>query len=183
MDFSGVTNDASSHTLQAVQRIFAMKLSPDDTVASLTRLFETVGTSFHSQLYGATSYVLGGDAMATAGLNDSSSQASRLALKLTRDVALSRSNSADFINSFFHNALAQAQQEAFNNSRSMQKHPTLTRQLSGRENCDWCRVRQGTKSDPNAEDFKRHGGCDCKLKVSGYRTRNGSVQNYVKARR
>lgn len=182
MDFSGVTNDASSHTLQAVQRIFAMKLSPDDTVASLTRLFETVGTSFHSQLYGATSYVLGGDAMATAGLNDSSGQASRLALKLTRDAALSRSNSADFINSFFHSALAQAQQEAFDNSRSMQKHPTLTRSIVG-ETCKWCNRMAGIYTDPPHDAFKRHGGCDCKLKVSGYRTRNGSVQNYVKARR
>ena len=73
----------------------------------------------------------------------------------------------------------QAQGDAFTTARESGKHPTVTRSIVS-ETCDWCEAKAGTWTNPDPEVFMRHENCDCKIVTSGYKSRNGLLENYVK---
>lgn len=178
MDFSGVTADTSGNVTEAIDYILLLNISPADKKSRISRVVELVGESYHTQLYGAASQVFDSSAVSTAGVNDETAQAQRLADKIVRNFALSRPTAA-LIEEYYNSLLGQAQSEAFKNAVSMQKHPTLTRRIVG-ETCPWCEGKAGTHIDPTSEDFSRHHECDCLFVVAGYNTRNGLLTNYVK---
>ena len=55
----------------------------------------------------------------------------------------------------------------------------MTRTVVGKC-CEWCDKKQGTYTYPKGEDFARHDNCDCLFTTSGYNSRNGVLNNYVK---
>lgn len=81
----------------------------------------------------------------------------------------------------FINAIAgTAQRDAMNLANDLNKHPTVVRKTRGRKTCPWCESLAGTYTDPDSEVFKRHRGCDCLIITSGYKSRNGLLNNYIK---
>ena len=61
--------------------------------------------------------------------------------------------------------------------------PMVNRQAIGATTCAWCRGKVGTYEDPDPEVFARHASCDCKIFTSGYKTRNGLLDNYKKPKK
>lgn len=180
MDFSGIAKDTGTGVTASIDYVLSLGISPAEKIARITLIIRTVGIYFHSKLYDDVSYALGSSIIASAGFDDANAQAERLATKTVRNYALSRSSSA-LIKEYYDSLLGRAQDEAFNNALSLQKHPTLTRSIVG-ETCTWCDSKAGTFTNPSPEHFARHDRCDCLIVASGFNTRNGIVTNYVKKR-
>jgi hypothetical protein len=180
MDFSGVTDDTGARVSAVINYILGLNISPDEKVSRISNVVRSVGEHFHSQLFGAASEVFDSASMASRGLDNTDGQAQRLATKIVRNYALGR-ETATLVSAYYNSVLGSAQEEAFNNAVSMQKHPTLTRSIVG-ETCKWCESKAGTHTNPTAEDFARHDKCDCLFIVSGYNSRNGLLSNYSKGK-
>lgn len=180
MDFSKVATDTAESMDALVKFILSLDISPDDKKARIARAFRIVGTEFYTKLYGATSAVL--DSMAISTLvNLDYNQIDRLADKLIQNYVLGRE--IDYlVKDYYDSELGRAQNEAFQNAISLDKHPTLERIIVG-ETCGWCIDKAGVHLYPSGEDFARHRDCDCIFKVSGYNTRNGILKNYVKEKK
>ncbi len=182
MDFSGVTIETADNVTAATNALLRMKIAPDVKEAQISRLLEVVGTGYRNQMYGAASEVFDSTAIVSSAGIDDKSQARRLANKIVRNYALNRDTTDSLITEFFNALLGNAQNEAFTNAVSMQKHPTLKRTLGPKKDCAWCIAKAGTYTNPTGEDFRRHGECDCRFEVSGYNSRNGVLKNYTKGK-
>lgn len=179
MEFSGVTIDTASQVTIAVNHILGLNISPVEKRVRIDKVIKKIGQYFHNQLYMANSQVFDSVAIASVGLNEASAQSQRLADKIVRNYSLSRSTDR-LILSYYNSILGQAQSEAFSNAISMQRHPTLRRELVGEYDCKLCIGSEGEHMNPGPEEFKRHTDCDCLFIVGGYNTRNGVLKNYNK---
>lgn len=179
VDFSGVSGDMEERTAAAVRQILAMDASPEYKKKRLLELLRRTGNAYHDQLFKASSEVFDSTAI-QAARHDAKEQAERLATKLLRNNALNRETIDRLMGSYYNSLQGSAQEEAFRNAQSMQKHPTLTRSVNGVGDCKWCVSKSGTYTNPKGDDFRRHAKCDCKFEVSGYRSRNGELRNYSK---
>lgn len=177
IDMTPIVADTSPAVATACESIISANLAPDVKIARLSTLLQNAGLTFYSQTYSDASDIFANTIKSSSTSDDSAP--ARLAQKMMQDYALSRDNVAADVESYFHLLLGQAQNEAFQNAKSMQKHPTLTRSIVG-ETCDWCESKAGVYTDPTGDDFARHRDCDCLFSVSGYNSRNGIVENYVK---
>lgn len=83
----------------------------------------------------------------------------------------------EYVRNFLMTSAAQAQSAALKNARQSGKRPTVTRTESS-DACKWCQSKTGTFSDPSSEIFHRHGGCNGRITTSGYKSRNGLLNNY-----
>ena len=179
MDLSGVSKDMAEQLTKTVNYILNMNISSQQKRILLERLFQNVGIPFYEKMFADSSELFASTAIKSAGIADLNNQASRLATKMVRNYALSRGIEwlgKDFLDSL----LGKAEYEAFQNGRSLGKAPTLTRRLTGKENCKWCAAKAGTYINPFGEDFARHRDCDCVFIVKGFNSRNGVLRNYNK---
>lgn len=179
VDFSGISGDMEERAAAAVRQILAMDASPEYKKKRLLELLRRTGNAYHDQLFEASSEVFDSTAI-QAARHDAKEQAERLATKLLRNNALNRETIDRLMGSYYNSLQGSAQEEAFRNAQSMQKHPTLTRSVNGVGDCKWCVSKSGTYTNPKGDDFRRHAKCDCKFEVSGYRSRNGELRNYSK---
>lgn len=182
MDFSIVTKDILANLLIAENKILKMNLSPKDKRLYILRLFKEVGSSFYLKMFNDNSFIFDSTAIATLGNPTIEIDARVAAVDVVRQYALER-NTDVATQSFLNTQIAKAQQEAFNNAVSLEKHPTVTRKLTGRDNCDFCRSLAGTHYYTEGSDylFRRCcTNCDCIIKVAGFNSRNGIVNNYMK---
>lgn len=177
MEFSKVATDTAESMDRLVKFILSLDISPNEKKRRLAIAFRTVGARFYAQMFEATSEVF--DSMAiTTLINLDYDQIDRLSEKLVQNYVLGRE--VDYlVKDYYDSELGRAQHEAFQNALSLDKHPTLERIVVG-ETCRWCIDRAGVKLYPSGEDFARHRDCDCMFIVSGYNTRNGLLNNYVK---
>lgn len=180
MDFSKVATDTAESMDALVKFILSLDIDPDDKKGRIAKAFRIVGSEFYSKLYGANSEVFDSTAIKTL-IDLDYNQIDRLANKLVQNYVLGRE--IDYlVKDYYDSELGRAQDEAFQNALSMDKHPTLERIVVG-ETCPWCIDKAGVHLHPTGEDFARHRDCDCIFKVSGYNTRNGILKNYVKEKR
>lgn len=178
MDFSGVAIDTAANTMVEVEYILSLNISPAEKRQNLRNIFLTHGRKFFMQLFNANSEVFDSVALRSNGFVDTDDQIGHLAAKLVQNYYLSREIDA-IVREFYDSVLGKAQEEAFRNAVSLDKHPTLTRTMVG-ETCKWCQDRAGTHIYPESSLFARHDHCDCKFETSGYNTRNGKLKNYIK---
>lgn len=178
MDISAIATDISVQTLGLVKYILALNISPEEKNKYITSAIKMVGSSFHDKTYNDVVYMFGAQNM-KAPAYSSSDQVDNLTTKILREYSLGRDNTNTLIKSYYDSELAKSQDEAFGSAKSMQKHPTLTRKIVN-ETCGWCLEKVGTHINPQPEDFYRHSHCDCEISVSGYNTRNGTLNNYTK---
>lgn len=181
MDFELMAVDTAKRVEDQLNYILNLRISPDDKLFQIGKLMKVVGTAFYSRGYAAIASVLDSAAIVSSTADDFNDRTERLAQKVLRDHSLGRATDRT-IKNFFDAELGLAQDEAFKNAVSMERHPTMTRSLGGEKNCDWCIAKAGTHTRPGSELFARHAGCDCKIVVSGYNTRNGLIKNFAKGR-
>ena len=178
MEFSKVATDIAGQMVKVVQYILNLDISPAEKRARLARAFQIVGDEFFNKMFYDNSRLFDSTAIKSLGYTNPGDRIEGLAAKLVQNHNLSRPNDA-IVKEFYDSVLGDAQDEAFENARSLGKVPILTRQLVG-ETCGWCRDRVGTFTNPDAELFARHDNCDCLFIVSGYNSRNGILTNYKK---
>lgn len=178
MDFSRVATDTAAYTMDEVEYVLLLDISPADKRSILRNIFLKHGQKFYLQLFNANSEVFDSLALGTNGFIDVDDQIGHLAAKMVQNYYLGREIAA-IVQEFYDSVLGKAQEEAFNNALSLDKHPTLTRRMVG-ETCKWCQDRAGTHIHPLGSDFARHDRCDCEFETSGYNTRNGKLKNYIK---
>lgn len=180
MNFSATATDISKQMSKVVDYILNLDISPAEKKKRLIKAFGIVGNEFFGKMFEDNSLLFDSTALKTLGFQNPDGQIERLSSKLVQNHNLTRPNNA-IVKEFFDSVLGDAQNEAFNNGRSLGKVPTLTRTLVG-ETCAWCRARVGTFTYPDSELFARHDNCDCLFIVKGYNSRNGILTNYRKAR-
>ena len=180
MNFSATATDISKQMSKVVDYILNLDISPAEKKKRLIKAFGIVGNEFFGKMFEDNSLLFDSTALKTLGFQNPDGQIERLSSKLVQNHNLTRPNNA-IVKEFFDSVLGDAQNEAFNNGRSLGKVPTLTRTLVG-ETCAWCRARVGTFTYPDSELFARHDNCDCLFIVRGYNSRNGILTNYRKAR-
>ena len=179
MNFSPTAKDISRQTIKVIEYILSLNISPNDKKTRLIKALGIVGNEFFDKMFADNSLLFDSEAIGTLGFRNPDEQIERLSSKLIQNYNLGRKNNA-MVTGFFDSVLADAQREAFNNSKSLGKVPTLKRSLVG-ETCEWCRARVGTFTYPDGELFARHDNCDCLFIVRGYNSRNGILTNYRKA--
>lgn len=180
MDFHPVAIDTTENILPAIKYILSLNIAPDDKKVRIAKVINLIGSDFYIQMFDANSEVFGSTAIKSADYSQMVEQVDTLATKLVRQHALSRVIDP-IVKEFYDTALGRAQEEAFRNAISLDRHPTITRTLVG-ETCNWCRGLVGTHIYPDGKYFARHDNCDCLIVVSGYNSRNGVLNNYVKHR-
>lgn len=178
MNFSPVAKDLSEQMLKVVNYILSLDISPADKRSRIKKAFSIVGYTFFDKMFTDSSELFDSAAIKSLGFQNPDDQIERLSNKLVQSYNLDREYS-QIVRGFFDSVLADAQKEAFDNSKSLGKAPTLTRRLVG-ETCGWCAARVGTFTFPDGELFTRHDNCDCLFIVSGYNSRNGILTNYRK---
>lgn len=178
MDFRGIVEDTTTMVSDLVSDVLSWEVSPDTKIELISQIFGDVGPEFAQKLYADVSYLFDSQAIRSVIETDYNDQVYALAQKIVRDNSFALQDKS-IMKEYFDTILGRAEEEAFRNAQSLEKHPTLTRQVVG-ETCGWCVARQGTWSDPDGSLFARHDNCDCIIKVSGYKTRNGVIRNYKK---
>jgi len=178
MNFSPTAKDLSRQMIKVVNYILGLDITPAEKRARLSKAFKIVGFNFFNKMFADNSELFDSTALKSLGFQNPDDQIERLSTKLVQNHNLDREYSP-IVRGFFDSVLADAQNEAFNNSRSLGKVPTLTRSLVG-ETCGWCAARAGTFTYPDGELFARHDNCDCLFIVKGYNSRNGILTNYRK---
>lgn len=178
VDFHPVAKDTAKSMMKVVDYILGLPITKADKLARMVKVFNLVGSDFYMQMFNANSEMFDSTAIGTTDYGNMTNQIERLAQKITRNDYLGR-DARQLVQSFYDSALGDAQNEAFRNAISLDKHPTLTRTMVG-ETCDWCQERAGVHTDPDGDLFARHAHCDCLFVVSGYKSRNGALTNYNK---
>lgn len=178
VNFHPVAKDTAKSMRKVVDYILGLNISPADKSVRLAKVFNLVGSDFYAQMFDANSELFDSTAIGMTDYNQMTEQIERLSRKIVRNSNLNRDVNY-LINDFYNSALGNAQNEAFKNAISLDKHPTLTRTVVG-ETCDWCFALAGTYTNPEGELFARHANCDCLFVVSGYNSRNGILTNYNK---
>lgn len=182
MDFGGITIDTSSLVNREIAKVLALSISPANKELLLTKLLRDVGLVLFGHMFDVSSAVFGSEVIAAGGLVLGESQTERLSNKIVRNYSLGRLSGA-VVKEYYDSILAKAQAQAFENAVSLDRHPTLTRTSGPKPDCAWCLDKMGTKTNPQPEDFRRHNKCDCILRVSGYGSRNGDLNNFKKVKK
>lgn len=178
MNFSNIAKDLGKQSQPAVDYILSLKVSDAKKKELLTKLFNATGYSFYNKMFADNSELFDSQAIGTAGFQNPGGQVERLSSKLVQDYNLTRVINPT-IRGFYDSVLGDAEYEAFENALSLNRHPTLTREMRG-ETCAWCKARAGTFTDPSGDLFARHDNCNCLFITRGYNSRNGVLKNYTK---
>lgn len=187
MDFDSLTTEASDMMADLVNTILKQDYSPKDKIKLIRAAFASVGETYASKLFGDISRVFGSENIKTKPDTGGSEQIYDLAQKIVRNSAFGL-DERELTRDYFTNVFARNAEQAYKNAVSLNKHPTITRQLTGMETCEWCTARAGSYSaatftDLPKEIFRRHKGCDCIIRLSGAGRRSGKLNNYVKRRK
>lgn len=180
MEFQPVADDMAQQVIPAIKHAMAMNVDANSKRALVERIFRSVGEEFYLQMFEANSYLFDSTALGTLGWDKMDEAISAL----SRTIVSNATTGIDYeqaVQSFFNSGLGKAMSNAFQNANSMQKHPVMYRRLSGAKDCEFCRSVAGTHVNPEPIHFARCcSNCNCIIEVSGYKTRNGLVNNYVK---
>lgn len=180
VDVDPIIDDIAPRLTGVVSELIKSGYDPEEVGYQLRSAFATVGQSVKAQTYGNVSKMLGASMTPNIAVTEAEGAAvGALAISLQRDFVLTRDNIKSIVESLVGLFVSDAKEYAFTDAKALQLHPTLRRKPMGKT-CNWCMARAGTHTDPSSELFRRHAYCDCKIIVSGYNTRNGVVNNYVK---
>lgn len=176
MDYLQLAKTIDEDLLKAVALINNPEIEPEVRQAMLERLFSSVGENVYNVIYDMATFDM--DVVGTVGAGIDMNRMYGIA-KLASDSVVTggTAKTTSSINLWLQDTISKATYDAFNVAHDLGKHPTLTR--TERSNCcKWCTEHVGTFIDPTSEAFRRHDNCRAKIVVSGYKTRNGLVENY-----
>lgn len=180
MDFSGIVEDTTSGVQNIINDLLRRDMDPAIKIDQIASVLRQVGERFGQKMFDDVSRLFDSQAISSKVDTNRNNQVEDLARKIVRDSVFAMDDKP-LVKEYHDIVLGRAQYAAFENARSLQKHPTLTRILNG-ETCEWCVDRAGTWIDPDQELFSRHDRCDCTFIVAGYNSRNGLLKNYKKGK-
>lgn len=176
MDYSQFTPTILSRVLEAVQLINNPEVDPEVRQLNQEILFREVGEAVYSKIYDMNAFDFEIEHTTGPGLDD---RYYGLAKVTSDSVSAGNVGIIEYVKNYVDNVIGKAQHDAFKTAAQSGKFPTVVRATVGKT-CQWCQDRAGTYTDPSPEVFQRHGGCDCTITTSGYKSRNGLLKNYVK---
>lgn len=181
VDFAKLVDDTTNNVYMTVRTALDADIPPMVRRVNINKVVRDAGLILHNKIYEDASRALDNAILADDRRDEIISRAEFMTTHIMRNYALGRNEAKAQVQSYLRRLAGEAEEEAFKNAKSMQKHPTLTRiTRQGKPDCDWCQTMAGVYPDPPREAFRRHKRCDCRLIVSGYRTRNGELTNYKK---
>jgi len=176
MNYSDLKPSILARLLEAIALINNPEVSPEIRQLNQEILFREVGTAVYNRVYDMNAFDFEIPHTSGPGIDD---RYFGLAKVASDSVSAGNIGLVEYAKNYVDNMIGKAQHDAFNNAVQSGKHPTVVRRIVG-ETCKWCNARAGTYIDPPSEVFQRHGGCDCSITTSGFKTRNGQLGNYVK---
>ena len=177
MELEIATTDTSEKALEIINYILKSNWSVEEKKIRLTRFFNLTGDTFYRKIFSMSSDIFDSNALETLGFSNPDDQIERLSTKLVRDYSLGRDYRV-VGEEFYYSVATSAQQEAFNNAYSLDKHPTLRRKANA-NCCSWCAGLEGFYIDPVGDVFAHHEKCRCSFEIRGFNTRNGKYKGHV----
>lgn len=176
MDFYGLMDQLMPKIRRLVTILNDPAVDPTLRKAALTAGFQQIGQSVYGKTYNMTAWDL--EIAETLGRGWNVELAQGLARNISTGIATGDTQLAlDQAKNYVHSANSTAMFEASETGKQLGKYRLVTRSIR-KETCLWCRSRAGSYTNPTAEVFRRHTHCDCLIRVEGYRSRNGLLQNY-----
>jgi hypothetical protein len=177
MNYAGLNESIVNKVLAAVALINNPEIDPEVRQLNQEILFREVGAAVYAKVYDMNAYDMEIQHTKGPGIDDRYYGLAKVAsgsVSTGAGVGL-----PDLVRNYLDSTAAKAQHDAMSNAKQSGKHPTVTRTLVG-ETCAWCTSLAGTYTNPSREVFARHRGCDCLIETSGFKSRNGLLQNYSK---
>lgn len=177
MDYSKLNDTIFAKVMAALRLINNPEIDPVIRQLNQEILFKEVGTAIYAKIYDMNAFDFDIAHTRGMGIDDRYYGMAKVA---SGSISTGALGLEEYVRNFLDNTATKAQQDAMTNARQSGKHPRVIRTMSGTETCDWCKSMVGEYTDPPAEVFRRHGGCDCPIRTEGYASRNGLLKNYVK---
>lgn len=179
MDYSQLNESIIKKVLAAVALINNPEIDPEIRQLNQEILFREVGSAVYAKVYDMNAFDYEIEHTKGVGIDD---RYYGLAKVASASVSAGALGLDDLVRNYLDNMAAKAQEDATKNAKQSGKYPTVTRTVNG-ETCDWCNKMAGKYTNPAAEVFRRHRGCDCSIVTEGYRSRNGLLDNYAKSKK
>lgn len=176
MDYSIFTRTILKKVIAAMTIINNPEIAPDVRQRNQEILFQQVGASVYAKIYDMNAFDMQIEHTVGAGIDDRFYGMAKVA---SASVATGALGLDEYVKNFIDNTIGMAQRDAMTVARENGKRPTVTRDERA-DACKWCKSKEGTWTDPPADIFARHGGCDGRITTQGYGSRNGLLKNYVK---
>lgn len=179
MDYTRFTSTILQKVFKAMALINNPEVDPEVRQRNHEILFRELGASVYSKIYDMNAFDFQIEHTRGSGIDDRYYGLAKIssATVSTGGVAVLEQQVENYINQ----TIAYAQRDATTNAIENGKHPTVTRRLNGELNCQWCKDKEVENAiNPSDDIFHRHRNCDCIIITSGYRSRNGLLNNYVK---
>lgn len=176
MDYAKLNRTIIDKVMAAIRLINNPEIDPVTRQKNQEILFKTVGAAVYAKIYDMNAFDFEIEHTRGPGIDERYYGLAKVAAGSVSTGALGLQ---EYVKNYLDYAASQAQHDATRTARDSGKHPRVIRGTSGKT-CKWCQSKAGEYSDPPADVFHRHGGCDCPIRTEGYRTRNGLLGNYVK---
>lgn len=177
MDYLTLTDSLQNKVMEIVNIINNPEIMPEVRQLYHETLFREVGSAIYTKVYDMNAFDMEIPYTKGVGIDNRYYGMAKMA---SDSISTGNLGLDQQIQNYSASMASTAQGEAFTNASQSGKHPTVTRELTGRENCKWCDGLAGTYTDPGPDVFKRHASCDCRIITKGYKSRNGLLKNYKK---
>lgn len=175
MDYAKFNRTIQAKVMAAVKIINNPEVDPEIRQLNQEILFREVGSAVYNQVYDMNAFDFEIEYTKGSGIDDRYYGLAKVAAAAVSTGALGLD---EYVKNFLDHAASKAQRDAMVNAKQSGKYPRVIRTTNGKT-CKWCQSLAGEYTNPSADVFKRHGGCDCNIRTEGYRSRNGLLNNYV----
>lgn len=176
MDYAKLNRTILPKMLLALGLINNPEIDPVTRQKNQEILFREVGAAVYAKIYDMNAFDFEIEHTTGPGIDERYYGMAKVA---SASVSTGTLGLQEYVKNFLDYAASQAQHDAMRTARESGKHPRMTRTTNGKT-CKWCQSKAGEYTNPPADAFHRHGGCDCNIVTEGYKTRNGLLDNYVK---
>lgn len=183
MNYGSLTQTISDELQELVDLINNPEVDPSIRQRSFEVLFREVGEAVYEMVYDMAAFDF--EIPHTKGLGISDNYIG-LAKNVSDSVTVGGKDKARArVQLWLDDVIGKAEYDASSTAWQSGKHPTLRRiepgnPKTGEPCCPWCEMHKGVFIEPTPEAFRRHTNCYAKIYVSGYKTRNGLLENYKK---
>lgn len=179
MNYAELIKSILPQVLLASRLINNPEIAPEVRRRNQEILFQEVGSAVYAKTYDMNAFDMNIEYTKGAGLDNRHYGMAKVASD-----SISNGTEIDaIISSYLVDTAAKAQGDAFKIALEAGESPTMERSTTGAITCAWCRGKAGKYTDPGPDAFDRHASCDCLIYTSGYKSRNGLLDNYKKPKK
>jgi hypothetical protein len=176
MNYADLNKTIIAKVMAAIGIINNPEVAPDVRQLNQEILLREVGKSVYDKVYDMNAFDMGIENTKGEGMGDSFYGMAKVASDSIS--AGGKSGLPMTVKNYLDNVAGTAQRHATKTAKETGNRPRVTR-ISDGEACDWCDSMAGSYTNPPAEVFRRHRGCNCQIRTEGYKTRNGLLNNYT----